>query len=178
MRPFGCGVVNARQPPAQSSVPKGFNFTILCGARKRSSGTRGSMHRSNLPMTTVVWLRETFANRWGCSGARCRMPCVHQIPVGVGLLRAQLANEFYIQCCDNETARYAVIRGVGKHQPLNALISAHSTWRNRRGIARRLERVPTKANISDPVSRFEALPDGLLWSPLELKLRAPPPGHH
>ena len=85
------------------------------------------------------------------------------------LIFEPLLNEFYIQCCDNEAAKYAVIRGVGKHQPLNALISAHSTWRNRRGIARRLERVPTKANISDPVSRFEALPDGLLWSRLELR---------
>ena len=83
-----------------------------------------------------------------------------------------LLGDFYIQCCDNEAARHAIIKGVGKHQPLNALISAHWTRHNRRGIAHRLERVPTKANISDPISRFEALPQGLLWSKLDVPHKA------
>ena len=34
---------------------------------------------------------------------------------------------FYVQCCDNEAARHALIKGVGKHQPLNCLIDAHWT---------------------------------------------------
>ncbi|CAE7244596.1 unnamed protein product [Symbiodinium sp. KB8] len=63
-------------------------------------------------------------------------------------------DNFYIQCCDNEASRHALIKGVGKHQPLNCLIAAHWTWHNRRGIAHRLERVPTKANIADAL-RFE-----------------------
>ena len=65
-----------------------------------------------------------------------------------------LLGKFYVQCCDNEAARHALIKGVGKHQPLNSPISAHWAWRNRRGVAHRLERVPTKANIADPVRRF------------------------
>ena len=60
-----------------------------------------------------------------------------------------ILGDFYIQCCDNEAARHALIKGVGKHQPLNCLISAHWTWHNRRGIAHRIERVPTKANLSE-----------------------------
>ena len=79
---------------------------------------------------------------------------------------------FYIQCCDHEAARHALIKEVGKHQPLNCLISAHWTWHNRRGIAHRIERVPTKANLSDPISRFEALPHGLLWSHIQLPQKA------
>ena len=46
-----------------------------------------------------------------------------------------LLGDFYVQCCDNEAARHAIIKGVGKHQPLNALISAHCTWHNRRDMA-------------------------------------------
>ena len=83
-----------------------------------------------------------------------------------------LLGDFYVQCCDNEAARHAIIKGVGKHQPLNALISAHWTWHNRRGIAHRLERVPTKANISDPISRFEDLPHGPLWSEINIPHKA------
>ena len=59
-------------------------------------------------------------------------------------------------------------RAVGKHQPLNCLISAHWTWHNRRGIAHRLERVPTKANISDALSRFEGIPEAGLWHQLQI----------
>ncbi|CAE7242575.1 unnamed protein product, partial [Symbiodinium sp. KB8] len=32
-------------------------------------------------------------------------------------------DHFYVQCCDNEASRHALIKGVGKHQPLNCLIS-------------------------------------------------------
>ena len=88
------------------------------------------------------------------------------------LIFEPLLGDFYIQCCDNEAARHAIIKGVGKHQPLNALISAHCNWHNRRGNAHRLERVPTKVNISDPISRFEPLPEGLLWSKIEVPHKA------
>ena len=71
--------------------------------------------------------------------------------------------DFYIQCCDNEAARHALIKGVGKRQTLNCLISAQWTWHNRRGISHRIERVPTKANIPDPISRFETPPVGPRW---------------
>ena len=77
---------------------------------------------------------------------------------------------FYRQCCDNEASRHALIKGVGKHQPLN--IAAHWTWHNRKGIAHRLERVPTKANISDGLSRFEDIPKAKYWYPLVLPLDA------
>ena len=77
-------------------------------------------------------------------------------------------DRFYVQCCDNEASRHALIKGVGKHQPLNCLISAHWTWHNRRGIAHRLERVPTKANISDALSRFEGIPEAKLWHQLQI----------
>ena len=79
-------------------------------------------------------------------------------------------DHFYVQCCDNEASRHALIKGVGKHQPLNCLISAHWTWHNRRGIAHRLERVPTKANISDALSRFEGIPEAQMWHQIQIPL--------
>ena len=79
-------------------------------------------------------------------------------------------DQFYVQCCDNEASRHALIKGVGKHQPLNCLISAHWTWHNRRGIAHRLERVPTKANISDALSRFEGIPEAQQWHQIQIPL--------
>ena len=45
---------------------------------------------------------------------------------------------FYIQSCDNETSRHALIKGVGKHQPLHCLVAAHCTWHNRQGLSHRL----------------------------------------
>ena len=71
---------------------------------------------------------------------------------------APCLESFYVQCCDNEAARRALIKGVGTHQPLNCLIAARWTWRNRNGLARRIEQVPTKANVADPISRFEDVP--------------------
>ena len=56
---------------------------------------------------------------------------------------------------------------MGKHQPLNCLVAAHWTWHNRRGFSHRLERVPTKANISDGLSRFEDVPEAWGWIRLE-----------
>ena len=79
-------------------------------------------------------------------------------------------DRFYVQCCDNEASRHALIKGVGKHQPLNCLVSAHWTWHNRRGIAHRLERVPTKANISDALSRFEGIPEAQMWHQISIPL--------
>ena len=79
-------------------------------------------------------------------------------------------DNFYIQCCDNEASRHALIKGVGKHQPLNCLIAAHWTWHNRRGIAHRLERVPTKANIADALSRSEEIPEATQWHLLQIPL--------
>ena len=57
---------------------------------------------------------------------------------------------FYVQCCDNEAARHALFKGVGKPQPLNCLISAHWTWRNRCGIRHRIERVPLRLTFRIP----------------------------
>ena len=72
-------------------------------------------------------------------------------------------DSFYVQCCDNEASRHALLKGVGKHQPLNCLIAAHWTWHNRRSLAHRLERVPTKENISDGISRFEHVEEAVHW---------------
>ena len=65
---------------------------------------------------------------------------------------APCLDTFYVQCCDNEAARHALIKGVGKHQPLNFLLAAHWTWHNRKGLAHRIERLPTKSNVADPIS--------------------------
>ena len=81
-------------------------------------------------------------------------------------------DSFYVQCCDNEASRHALLKGVGKHQPLNCLIAAHWTWHNRRSLAHRLERVPTKANISDGISRFEHVEEATDWVKLDLPLQA------
>ena len=72
----------------------------------------------------------------------------------------------------NEASRHALIKGVDKHQPLNCLIAARWIWHHRRGIAHRLERVPTKANISGGLSRFEDLPEATEWHRLVLPLEA------
>ena len=86
------------------------------------------------------------------------------------LIFAPWLGKFYLQCCDNEASRHALIKGVGKHQPLNCLIAAHWTWHNRRGLAHRLERVPTKANIADAISRFEEVEIAKQWMLLHLPL--------
>ncbi len=59
----------------------------------------------------------------------------------------------YIQLCDNEASKHAILKGTGKHQPLNNLIGSHWTWRNRSQLHQVLDRVPSKANIADPFSR-------------------------
>ena len=51
------------------------------------------------------------------------------------LIFAPCLDSFYAHYCDNEAARHARIRGVGKNQPLNCLIAAHWTWHNRTGIS-------------------------------------------
>ena len=79
-----------------------------------------------------------------------------------------LLDDYYVQCCDNEASRHALLRGVGKHQPLNCLVAAHWTWHNRQGLSHRLERVPTKANISDPFSRFEDTEEYHEWVQLSV----------
>ncbi len=59
----------------------------------------------------------------------------------------------YIHLCDNEASKHAILKGTGKHQPLNNLIGSHWTWRNRCQLRQILDRVPSKANIADPFSR-------------------------
>ena len=59
----------------------------------------------------------------------------------------------YIQLCDNEASKHAILKGTGKHQPLNNIIGAHWTWHNRYQLHQILDRVPSKANIADPFSR-------------------------
>ena len=59
----------------------------------------------------------------------------------------------YIQLCDNEASKHAILKGTGKHQPLNNIIGAHWTWHNRCQLHQILDRVPSKANIADPFSR-------------------------
>ena len=59
----------------------------------------------------------------------------------------------YIQLRDNDPATYAIIKGSGKHMPLNNLLGAHWTWRNRHSLKQNLHGVPTHANIADPFSR-------------------------
>ena len=59
----------------------------------------------------------------------------------------------YIQLCDNEASKHAILNGTGKHQPLNNIIGAHWTWHNRYQLHQILDRVPSKANIADPFSR-------------------------
>ena len=59
----------------------------------------------------------------------------------------------YIQLCDNEASKHAIIKGTGRHQPLNNIIGAHWTWHNRYQLHQILDRVPSKANIADPFSR-------------------------
>ena len=64
-----------------------------------------------------------------------------------------LLTQPYIQLCDNEASKHAIIKGTGKHQPLNNIIGAHWTWHNRCQLHQILDRVPSKANIADPFSR-------------------------
>ena len=79
-----------------------------------------------------------------------------------------LLPETYIQLCDNDAATHAIIKGSGKHMPLNNLIGSHWTWHNRQNLRRILHRVPTHANIADPFSREDfSIAKQLGWHILE-----------
>ena len=139
------------QPQDYSTVENGWGAVIFPpGKTDRAWYFQGRLPREILKQfssnTAFIYLLEAW------------------VAIIAPLVCEPILGDFYIQCCDNKAARHALIRGVGKHQPLNCLISAHWTWHNRRGIAHRIERVPTKANLSDPSSRFEPPPNGLLWS--------------
>ena len=45
-----------------------------------------------------------------------------------------LLTDTYIQLCDIDAATHAIIKGSGKHMPLNNLIGAHWTWHNRQQL--------------------------------------------
>ena len=79
----------------------------------------------------------------------------------------------YLQLCDNEAAKHAIRRGVGKHQPLNCLLGAHWTWHNRQQLQLHIARVPTHANIADPFSRHDmSLASKHHWQILEPPMHA------
>ena len=59
----------------------------------------------------------------------------------------------YIQLCENEASKQAILKGTGKHQPLNNTIGSRWTWNNRCQLHQIPDRVPSKANIADPFSR-------------------------
>ena len=44
----------------------------------------------------------------------------------------------YVKLCENEAAKLAIIKGTGKHQPINNLIGSHWAWRNRRQVSTQL----------------------------------------
>ena len=74
----------------------------------------------------------------------------------------------YIQLCDNDAATHAIIKGPGKHMPLNNLLGAHWTWHNRHSLKQTRHRVPTHANIADPFSREDfSIAKQLQWHILE-----------
>ena len=74
----------------------------------------------------------------------------------------------YIQLCDNDAATHAIIKGSGKHMPLNNLLGAHWTWHNRHSLKQTLHRVPTHANIAGPFSREDySIATQLQWHILE-----------
>ena len=79
----------------------------------------------------------------------------------------------YAQLCDNEAAKMAIIKGAGKHQPMNNLLGSHWAWHNRRQITPHMFRVPSKANIADPFSRMDFdISTQLGWRVLEPPHRA------
>ena len=74
----------------------------------------------------------------------------------------------YIQLCDDDAATHPIIKGSGKHMPLNNLLGAHWTWHNRHSLKQTLHRVPTHANIADPFSREDfSIAKQLQWRILE-----------
>ena len=48
----------------------------------------------------------------------------------------------HLQLCDNEAAKHAIRRGVGKHQLLNCLLGAHWTWHNRQQLQLHIDVYP------------------------------------
>ena len=79
----------------------------------------------------------------------------------------------YAQLCDNEAAKMAIIKGTGKHQPMNNLLGSHWAWHNRHQITPHMFRVPSKANIADPFSRMDFdISTQLGWRVLEPPHRA------
>jgi hypothetical protein len=75
---------------------------------------------------------------------------------------------FPIFFCDNEAAKHALIKGYSKAPWVNASISAFWHLAARRQLHPWIERVSSKANLADPVSRHQP-PDFLsgikiVWS--------------
>ena len=68
-------------------------------------------------------------------------------------------DSFYVQCCDNEASRHALLKGVGEHQPH----IGHGTT---------AEALRNQSQHLRGISRFEHVEEAADWVKLDLPLQA------
>ena len=115
--------------PGTTDCPKSF----LMSASLRMAGERFAS--STATLTKQHTFRGVCRRRSYYSSASPNCPLEAWVSMMAPIVFAPCLENFYVQCCDNEAARHALIKGVGKHQPLNCLIAARWTWHNRKGLA-------------------------------------------
>ena len=69
------------------------------------------------------------------------------------LMLAMILPDHYIAFIDNEAAKYAILKGYGKRARINRLIGAFWTFHAKAKLSQWTERVSSKANWADSVSR-------------------------
>ena len=92
-----------------------------------------------------------------------------QILVGIGF--ADILGDAYTTFCDNEASKHALLKGYGKDISINNMLGMFWTGIARSGQQPWIERVSSKANLSDGVSRNDfTVSDEESWFRVELDL--------
>ena len=66
-------------------------------------------------------------------------------------------SQFVVMFCDNEAAKTALLKGRGNNDYVDAMVAWFWSVAAKMGLSVWLERVPSKANLADPVSRGKDL---------------------
>ena len=68
---------------------------------------------------------------------------------------ARFLPEIFISFVDNEAGRFALEKGYGRDQSINGVLAAYWSLAARMNWYPHFERVPSKANVSDGISRAD-----------------------
>jgi hypothetical protein len=92
-----------------------------------------------------------------------------QVLIGIGF--ADMLGDAYTTFCDNEAAKHALLKGYGKDISINNMLGMFWTGTARSGQQPWIERVSSKANLSDGVSRNDlSVSDDAGWFHIQLDL--------